>query len=461
MNFGVKMRKKKIEEVRIEKMKYPNISQAYNENGKLVEFKGGLLGQLVRVKENKKSKDKIKAKYLDLIEESDLENNTKTCANPDICGGCAYQKLAYETELMLKVDMIKNLFKDNAINYDGEIKINQSPISKAYRNKMEYSFGDRQKGGELVLGLHRKNRFYEIVGTNDCNIIDEDFNTIRSRVEEYFRRKNASFYHKSTRDGLLRHLVVRKAHRTNEIMVLLVTTSDMSFDSIRKKLFLSYLLDSKLEGKIVSVYHIINDSCADAVIAEESHLIYGKEYIREEMMGLSFKISPFSFFQPNIFTAEKLYQKAFDLASIDEKMNVLDLYSGTGTITQLMALKAKHATGIEIVEEAVEKAKENALLNKIDNIDFLCGDVLEEIEKVGDRYDVVILDPPRAGIAPQSLEKIIKMKVDKFVYISCNPKTQLENLKDFIDQGFIIKDFEIFDQFPRSRHVESIALLTR
>ena len=178
-------------------------------------------------------------------------------------------------------------------------------------------------------------------------------------------------------------------------------------------------------------------------------------------MGLSFKISPFSFFQPNIFTAEKLYQKAFDLARIDEKMNVLDLYSGTGTITQLMALKAKHATGIEIVEEAVEKAKENALLNKIDNIDFLCGDVLEEIEKVSDRYDVVILDPPRAGIAPQSLEKILKMKVDKFVYISCNPKTQLENLKDFIDQGFIIKDFEIFDQFPRSRHLESIALLTR
>ena len=179
------------------------------------------------------------------------------------------------------------------------------------------------------------------------------------------------------------------------------------------------------------------------------------------MLGLSFKISPFSFFQPNVFTAEKLYQKAFDLAEINSTMNVLDLYSGTGTITQLMATVANTATGIEIVEEAVDKARENAKLNDLNNVNFLCGDVLEEIEKVGDKYDVVILDPPRAGISPASLDKILDIDCKKFVYISCNPKSQMDNLKVFLDKGYEIKDYEIFDQFPNSRHLEAIALLER
>ena len=455
------MRKKSIKEIKIEKMKYPNVSQGYDENGRLIEFKGGILGQKVRVKPTKRNKDKVKAKYLDLIEHSSLENFTKTCLNPDECGGCAYQKLAYETELMLKVEMIKNLFKENDISYAGDIKINQSPKVTAYRNKMEYTFGDRKKGGELVLGLHRQNRFYEIIGTSDCNIVDDDFNKIRLKVQNYFREKKANFYHKTTREGLLRHLVVRKAHRTGEIMLLLVTTSDSSFDNIRKKLFVNSILDTKLKGKIVSIYHITNDSVADAVIPEKIELLYGKGYIIEKMLGLSFKISPFSFFQPNIYTAEKLYQKAFDLAGIDETMEVLDLYSGTGTITQVMATRAKSATGIEIVKEAVDKAWENSELNRISNINFLCGDVLEEIEKVGNKYDVVILDPPRAGITPNSLEKVLKIDTKKFVYISCNPKTQVENIREFLKAGYEIKDYEIFDQFPKSRHVETIALIQK
>ena len=244
-------------------------------------------------------------------------------------------------------------------------------------------------------------------------------------------------------------------------MVILVTSSDDSFDDIRLRLFMHMLLDLDLDGRIFSIYHVLNDSLADAVIPEKIKLIYGKEYITEEMLGLSFKISPFSFFQPNVFTAEKLYQKAFDLAEINSTMNVLDLYSGTGTITQLMATVANTATGIEIVEEAVDKARENAKLNDLNNVNFLCGDVLEEIEKVGDKYDVVILDPPRAGISPASLDKILNIDCKKFVYISCNPKSQMDNLKVFLEKGYEIKDYEIFDQFPNSRHLEAIALLER
>lgn len=455
------MRKKKVKEVKIEGMKYPNISLAYEEDGRRIEFKGGLLGQKVRVKTQKANKERIKAKYLDLIEESSLENARKYCDQSVECGGCAYQKLAYETELMLKQGMVVDLFKENDISYDKNIKINGSPVKEGYRNKMEYTFGDAYKGGPLVLGLHKKRRFYEIVNTLDCNIIDSDFNKIRKAVQNYFRKKGTSFYHKKLKDGILRHLVIRKAMHTGQIMVILVTTSNPSVDDVRLRMFLYMLLDLELEGRIFSVYHVINDSVADAVIPEKIKLLYGKEYITEEMMGLEFKISPFSFFQPNVFTAERLYQKAIDLAGIDRSMDVLDLYSGTGTITQLMATAARSATGIEIVEEAVEKAEENARLNKLDNVKFLAGDVLEEIEKVRKTYDVLVLDPPRAGINPKALEKILDIDCNKFVYISCNPKSQMENLEAFLERGFEIKDYEIYDQFPNSRHLETIALLER
>lgn len=455
------MKKRPTKDIKISQMKYPNVSIGFDENARKVEFKGGILGQTVRVKPGKKNQERIKGKFIELLEESKLENAREYCPNAGICGGCAYQKVPYETELMLKHGMIRELFKDYGIDYDDDIRINQSAVTKGYRNKMEYTFGDAVKGGPLMLGLHRKRRFYEIVDCKNCNIVDRDFNTIRERVQEYFRKKETDFYHKMRKEGLLRHLVVRKAMHTGQIMVILVTTSENTLDETRLRLFLHMILDIDLEGRISSVYHVLNDSVADAVIPEKIKLIYGKEYITEEMMGLKFRISPFSFFQPNVYTAEKLYQKAFELAEIDKTMDVLDLYSGTGTITQLMASVARSATGIEIVEEAVEKAKENAELNGLDNVNFLCGDVLEEIEKVGNKYDVVILDPPRAGISPASLEKILNIDCKKFVYISCNPKTQMENLKTFLERGYEIKDYEIYDQFPNSRHVETIALLEK
>lgn len=455
------MRKNKTYEVKVEVMKYPNISIGKLDGDVPIEFKGGLLGQVCHVKVTRNRKDYKKGKYLNLVEHSNLENSRFYCPQADICGGCAYQKVPYETELMLKLDMIKKLFVDNNIEFDGEISINRSPETIGYRNKMEYTFGDKEKGGDLILGLHRQNRFYEIVDTNDCNIVDNDFNIIRKSVQNYFREKNTSFYHKSKREGLLRHFIIRKAHRTGEVMCILVTSSDESFDQMRKTLFINFLNNLDIQGKIVSIFHVTNDSVADAVIPEKIDLLYGKDHIREEMMGLSFNISPFSFFQPNIFTAEKLYQKAFEFAEIDKNMNVLDLYSGTGTITQVMASVAREATGIEIVEEAVDKATENAKINDIDNIKFLCGDVLKEIENVKGDYDVVILDPPRAGIMPDALDKILDLNPQKFIYISCNPKTQVDNFKEFIASGYKIKKYEIVDQFPNSRHVESIALLEK
>lgn len=441
-------------------MNYPNFSIGDYE-GKKVQFKGGLLGQTCRVKITRNRSTKKKAKFLELLEHSYLENAKEYCPNADICGGCAYQRVPYETELMLKLDMIKKLLEEEDIKVESDVSINRSPVTSGYRNKMEYTFGDSEKGGPLVLGLHKQGRFYELVDTLECNIVDEDFEVIRRFVQEYFRRKNADFYHKKTKEGLLRHLIVRKAMHTGQIMVVLVTTSDEAFDDIKKDLFVQALLSADTEGRIVSIYHVKNDSVADAVIPEEVDLIYGKAYIEEVMMGLNFRISPFSFFQPNVFAAEKLYQKAFDFAEIDKYSKVLDLYSGTGTITQIMASKCRKATGIEIVEEALEKARENAEINEIDNIEFICGDVLKEIENVRGDYDVVVLDPPREGIHTKAIDKIIDIEPEKFVYISCNPKTQVRDIKIFEEAGYKVKKYQVFDQFVNSRHVEAIALLEK
>ncbi|MCI5839102.1 MAG: 23S rRNA (uracil(1939)-C(5))-methyltransferase RlmD [Peptoniphilaceae bacterium] len=442
--------------VDITDVEYPNISVARLEDGKKIKIKNGILGQKVEIKKSKKNKGKI----INIIEHSKLENSKIYCPNEKTCGGCSYQRVPYETELLIKLKMIKNLFKSNEINFD-KISITQSPKITEYRDKMEYTFGDEEKGGILQLGLHKKNKFYEIGDTEECNIVDEDFEMIRKFVLEYFRRKNTKHFHKIKHDGLLRSLIVRKALNTGEIMVNLVTTSNEEFDLQSKNDFARVLKGANVKGKIVSIIHTINDSISDAVIAEKIELLYGKNYITEEMMGLKFKISPFSFFQPNVYTAEKLYKKALEFASINKQTKVLDLYSGTGTITQIMAKEAKEATGIELVEEAVEMAKENAKINNIKNINFICGDVLEKIDDLKNKFDVIVLDPPREGIHPKAINKIIEFNPEKFVYISCNPKTQVRDMKIFLEKGYELLKYEAIDQFPKTRHVETIALMSR
>lgn len=454
------MRQKPIKDVEIVDIAYPNISIGKFDEDKFVEFKGGVFGEKCRVKITRSRGNRKKGKYIEKIEDSRLENAKEYCPNSGVCGGCSYQKMGYETELLLKHDMIRKLLKNSGIDIK-DLSIVRSPKIRGYRNKMEYSFGDSYKGGPLTLGLHKINRFYEIVDTDGCNIVDSDFENIRKHVQDYFREKNTSFYHKKTHEGLLRNLIIRKAMHTGEIMVILVTSSDKSFDSMRKDLFAHNLLNAETNGLIKSIYHVVNDSLADAVKVDSIELLFGKEYIEEKMNGLSFKISPFSFFQPNVYTAEKIYEKAIELSSVDESKNILDLYSGTGTITQLFAKASNKALGIEIVEEAVEKAFDNAKENEIENIDFIAGDVLEKIELVKGQYDIVVIDPPREGIHSKAIDKIIDINPEEFVYISCNPKTQVRDIKIFKEKGFEVTSYQAFDQFPRSRHVEAVALLKR
>ena len=446
-------RKKKYLEGIIEKVNFPNMSEFTFEDKK-VNFKGGIEGQKVSVVVGRKREKHMEAKLLEILEKSPLETNP-TCPNYLECGGCSYQSVSFEYELKLKQRQIKELFQDV---YSEEPEIFESPLKTAYRNKMEYTFADMYKDSPIMLGMHKKNRFYEVVDTKECNLVHSDFEIIRNAIIDFVREKNLPFVKKRTHEGLLRHLIIRYALTTGEIMVNIVTTTQSEFD---KNSFVDMLLGLKLEGNIKSIVHTENDSLADAVVPEKINIIFGKEYITEKIFDLEFKVTPFSFFQPNVFGAINLYSKAIELCGDIENKVVFDLYSGTGTIGQIVARKAKAVYGIEIVEEAVESANKSAKENGLTNCTFIAGDVLEEIENRKEMVDVIIVDPPRDGINQKALEKIISCGAKTMVYISCNPKTQKRDVQILLENGYELKTLKIFNQFPRTVHVECIALIQR
>ncbi len=441
------MKKNKIKEGIISEVAFPNKSYVVEENNKIM-LKGGLLGQRVEYKKTRRTKGNI----IRILERSDLEEG-EFCPHLEECGGCTYQSISYESESKYKQMLLEKLFREE-LNIEN-VEYISSPFHKAYRNKMEYTFSDEYKDGPLSLGLHKKNRFYEVVNTDRCNIVHEDFNKVRAFTRDYFDGKLKP-YHKIRHTGNLRHLLIRR-NLDGEMLVNLVTTwaeADYSeyFNNLQKL---------SIEGKIVGIIHTLNNSTSDAIVPEKIELIYGRDYLTEKIEGLEFKISLYSFFQTNTHSAKMLYKLAKDAIGNIESLNLLDLYSGTGTITQIIGQRAKSALGIEIVEEAVESARENANINKLGNVQFICGDVFEETKNLDYKPDVVIIDPPREGINPRAIDKIIDFAVENYLYISCNPVTLVRDLKIFIERGYKIKEIKILDQFPRTYHVETIALLQR
>ena len=442
--------------------------------------KNSLPGQKVKFSVNKVRKGKAEGRLLEVTEKSPLETG-RTCSLFGLCGGCTYLSLPYEEQLKVKEEQVKRLL-DSVLNKQEEAwafeGIKGSPKAYEYRNKMEFSFGDEYKDGPLALGMHKRGSFYDIVTVADCEIVDADYRLILQTVRDYFARVKVSFFHRMSHEGYLRHLLVRKASRTGEILVALVTTSQdpwqgetavegsLDVDALItgfKDLLLSLEQDRKLAGKFAGILHITNDSIADVVQSDRTELLYGQEYFYEELLGLKFKISTFSFFQTNSYSAEVLYQTARDyvgdLGGSDK--TVFDLYSGTGTIAQLMAPAAGKVIGVEIVEEAVEAAKKNAAANGLDNCEFIAGDVLKVLDEVEEKPDMIILDPPRDGIHPKALPKIIAYGVDHIVYISCKPTSLVRDLEVFLENGYRVDKAVAVDQFPWTANVETVVLLSK
>ena len=451
------MKKGQVLEGVIKEVVFPNkgIVEVENET-KTVIVKNGVPGQKVRFSINKIRKGKCEGRLLEVIEKSPVEVEP-SCPHFGICGGCTYQNLDYPTQLAMKEKQVKDLVDSVCQNYEFE-GIKGSPRQFAYRNKMEFSFGDEVKDGPLALGMHKRGSFYDIVTVDQCEIVDDDYNKILACVLEYFKETDLSFYHKLSHQGYLRHLLVRKGQKTGEILIDLVTSTQSvpSLEGLKDR-----LLELELEGRIVGLLNTLNDSLADVVQNDETKILYGQDYFYEELLGLKFKISPFSFFQTNSLGAEVLYETARSYVGETKDKVIFDLYSGTGTIAQMLAPVAKKVIGIEIVEEAVEAAKVNAALNNLDNCEFIAGDVLKAIDLVKEKPDLIVLDPPRDGIHPKALLKIIDFGVDRMVYISCKPTSLVRDLEVLQGRGYEVVKVVGVDMFPGTGHVETIVALHR
>lgn len=382
----------------------------------------------------------------------------EVCPHSEFCGGCIYQGVSYADQLAEKEKQVKELLEKKSVQPDKLDAIEGCPSQYGYRNKMEYTFGDFVKDGEISLGMHRKKNFMSIVTVDRCQLVDPDFNLILSAVLDFVKERSYPFYHKKTHKGMMRNLIIRKGVRTEELLINIVTSSEPGFD---EEAFLQMLLDLGTNNRIVGILRTVNDNLADAVNCDELRTLWGRDYYLEKILGLDFKVSAFSFFQTNVEAVERLYTEALALADSFEGKTVFDLYCGTGTISQVLALKAKKVLGIELVSEAVAAARENAKANGLNNCSFIAGDVFEVLKNVEEKPDVIVVDPPRVGIQPKALDKIIAYDVPEIVYISCNPKTMADNLKYAEYYGYDCKYLKPFDNFPMTKHIESIALLKK
>lgn len=471
------MKKGQIRTGVVRNVKFPNRAMVVLEplegaadGEEICEVKGALPGQKISVVITKVRKGKGEGRLKEILEKSPIETvgvENGGCPHFNICGGCSYISMPYEESLKIKENQVRELLEPVLSKQQSVCQIEpirQSPVYYGYRNKMEFTFGDEVKDGPLALGMHKKGSFYDIVTVDGCRLVDDDYSAILRETLYYFEEKKTPFYHRYTHEGYLRHLLVRRASRTGEILAALVTTTQQEVDLESWK---ERLLSLPLNGKFAGILHITNDSMSDAVKCDSSEILYGRDYFYEELLGLKFRISTFSFFQTNTCGAEVLYETAREyvgsLVKEEGKPDsiVYDLYSGTGTIAQLMAPVAKKVIGVEIVEEAVVAARENAKQNGLENCEFIAGDVLKVLDEIEEKPDFIILDPPRDGVHPKALSRIIGYGVEKLVYISCKPTSLARDLEIFIANGYEVQRCVPVDQFPWTTGIETVCLLSK
>lgn len=463
-----------------EEVKFPNRAmvrlepmegeEGAQEQAEYCEVKGALQGQRVLLAVTKVRKGKGEGRLKEILEkapEETMDEKNGGCRYFGSCGGCSYMSMPYEETLKIKERQVRRLLEPVLAKQEGTCEIEPikaSPVCYGYRNKMEFTFGDEVKDGPLALGMHKKGSFYDIVTVDGCRIVDGDYSKILAATLSYFEERKMPFYHRFTHEGYLRHLLVRRASYTGEILVALVTTGQQEPDLTAWK---ETLLSLPLNGKIVGILHIVNDALADVVKSDRTEVLYGQDFFYEELLGLQFRISTFSFFQTNTKGAEVLYETAREyvgsLCGKGEEPSgiVYDLYSGTGTIAQLMAPVAKKVIGVEIVEEAVEAARENAKQNGLANCEFIAGDVLKVLDGIEEKPDFIILDPPRDGVHPKALSRIISYGVERLVYISCKPTSLARDLEIFIENGYEAVRCVPVDQFPFTTGIETVVLLQK
>ncbi len=454
------------------------IAKLETEHGHFVVFVDNTFpGQTVRVRIETKRKNYAEAKLLEVVTRSEFETEQRF---QEISGGPYIHVPVAKQEEVKQESTLTNFERLSGIksvrdHFDGLIS---SPKHYFYRNKMEYSFSsiehDLETNEELddafALGFKRRGTWWKVESLNKASgMFDEEWETKLREIRLYLKATNLPAWHPPKKTGFFRHLVVRKSFYTNQILINLVTSSDDN-KQFNASHFADYL-QNLLPGRIAGLWHTENDNVADRAKIENgtSKLIFGEEVIEEVLSGLTFQISMESFFQTNPACAELLYAKALDYVfeeAIPQEKVVMDLFCGTGTIGQLLAKRNPNVkiVGVDIIEKAIEDAKKNAKKNGIHSIDFYAADVgkfLKEYPNYQGNISCIVLDPPRAGIAPKTLQKVIDLGAEHIVYISCNPSTQARDANTLSEAGYTMEKYALVDQFPHTGHIESIAKFVR
>ena len=433
-------------------MNFEGISKKYD---KVVFIPGSITGEKVRAKVIKDTKSYSIAK-LEEIYKISKDRVEPFCSSFKRCGGCSLRHIKYEKTLEMKQNAVQSLVNKILKN---EIEVQKTlGMEKTYyyRNKAQYPVGKNSEG-KAQIGVFA-NRTHEIIPIQECYIQNKKSQEVAKFVIEFINANNISVYNEKTRKGLVRHIVTKVGVKTNEIMCVLVINGK----EIPKEKELVTEVTKKFP-EVKTIVKNINTQNTNVVMGKENIVIYGNGYIKDQLGKYIFKISPHSFYQVNPIQAENLYNIGVQAANIDKNDIVFDLYCGIGTISLFMAQYAKKVYGIEIVEQAIQDAKENAKINNIENAEFIAGDVenvlddLINVKKV--IPDVIMIDPPRKGMDNKSVENILNIKPKKLVYISCNPATLVRDLAKF-EEEYEVKTIKPVDMFPFTSHVECVTVLS-
>jgi 23S rRNA (uracil1939-C5)-methyltransferase len=423
-------------------------------NGFVVFVRRGLPGDLVRARVTKVKRGFAEALATEVLEPSG-ERVEAPCAHYPACGGCRFQDLAYESQVAAKEAQVR----DALVRLGGIAEPPLEPIVPAasqffYRNKLEYSFTRTPEGP--ALGFHRAGRWDEVLEIDKCWLTTDLGNAIRLAVRDWAREEGLEAYSQEDGSGYLRHLVVREGRNTGQALVQLVTAPGEKFET-------GYLVEVlRRFPEVRSIHWAVNDTPAE-VTNLPTTLLWGEDAIEEELLGLRFRVRPNAFLQTNTEMGETLYRLAIEYAGLTGGETVYDLYCGTGTIGLSMAKDALTVWGVEISEESVACALENMDLNGVTNAAFFAGNVSESLEELAERAgspDLVVVDPPRAGLAGKALRRLARLQAPRIVYVSCNPTTLAGDLKQLrVDWGYELVRARPVDMFPHTPHVECVALL--
>ena len=440
----------------------------------IVIFTNNVLpGQTIKAKIIKKKKTYLEAVPIEIIKESPFKQKEK-CNHFYDCGGCKTQDLKYEEQINQKENQIIE-----ALNHLGKLNVKAiEPIIKSdiiyeYRNKMEFSFSNsrwlinnekglkNEKPKDFALGLHPPRRFDKIVDVDNCDIQTKLANKILALIKKEAIENELAPYDIINHTGFMRNVVIKHPKYSDQVMINIITAykQDELLIPIVSKL-------KKISPNIKSIINTINDKKSDSAYGMPQNLLYGENFIVEHLNEFEFEISADSFFQTNSIQALNMYEYIRNECNLSGSEIIYDFYCGTGTISIFVAKNAKKVYGFEIVESAIKDAKKNALKNKVKNIEFYCGDLskmLQNYSEIIDKKpcDVIILDPPRAGLHPKTLKEVLKINPKKIIYASCNPTTQARDVRELINSNYIMGKVQPIDMFPHTHHIECVITLDK